>query len=286
MTEGTFKEGAVNESTSPVLAGEDELRHTFSGQIRARVWAPPLIALLVLGVAWQLYAVHNPYVLPKVQEIFGAIWDNPGLFWDNALVTLREVAVGAMFGMCGALVLAILMVEVDVIERALMPLAVILNVTPIVAIAPGLVVAFGFGTLPKYLVTAIIVFFPFLVNALAGLRSVDPLATEFVATLHAGRTEVLWRLRLPSSLPFLFAGARICLPLAVIGAVVAEFSAAGNLAGLGSLIIVSAQQADLKTIYASVLILAVIGVLLTVVVLVLESRFLKWHVAGHGASGS
>ncbi len=284
MTERTFDERTANESTSPVLAGEDELRRSFSGRIRARVWVPPLIALVVLGVVWQIYAVRNPYVLPTLQEIFGDLWDNPGMFWDNALVTLREVAVGATFGMCGALVLAILMVEVDVIERALMPLAVILNVTPIVAIAPGLVVAFGFGSLPKYLVTAIIVFFPFLVNALAGLRSVDPLATEFVSTLHAGRAEVLWRLRLPSSLPFLFAGARICLPLAVIGAVVAEFSAAGNLAGLGSLIVVSAQQADLKTIYASVLILAIIGVALTVIVLVLESRFLKWHISGQGRS--
>jgi NitT/TauT family transport system permease protein len=138
------------------------------------------------------------------------------------------------------------------------------------------VIAFGFGSAPKYLVTAIIVFFPFLVNALAGLRDVDDQALDVMTTLHASRWQVFYRLRLPSSLPFLFAGARICLPLAVVGAVVAEISAAGQLAGLGSLIQISAQQADLRTIWASILVLAVMGVLFTIIVSLAQSRILWW----------
>jgi NitT/TauT family transport system permease protein len=257
-----------------VISGD--LQRSLAARLRLRTWLPPLVAFVALGVGWQLYAVNHPYVLPTIPEIFSSIWDSPAVFWDNALVTLQEVAVGAACGMGAAFVLAVVMAEVRVVERALMPLAVVLNVTPVVAIAPGLVVAFGFGMLPKYLLTAIIVFFPFLVSSLAGLRDVDPPAVEVLRTLHASRWEILWRLRLPSSLPFLFAGARICLPLSVVGAVVAELSAAGKLAGLGSLIELSAQQADLRTIYASVFFLAVIGLLLTALVVFLQAKVLWW----------
>ncbi len=274
-------QGPAGEGQGPVgerrpVPLDDDIRRPLADRLWLRTWLPPLVAFVALGVGWQLYAVNNPYVLPTIPEIFSSIWDSPAVFWDNALVTLQEIAVGAACGMGAAFVLAVVMAEVRVVERALMPLAVVLNVTPVVAIAPGLVVAFGFGMLPKYLLTAIIVFFPFLVSSLAGLRDVDPLAVDVLRTLHASRWEILWRLRLPSSLPFLFAGARICLPLSVVGAVVAEFSAAGKLAGLGSLIELSAQQADLRTIYASVFFLAVIGLLLTFLVVFLQAKVLWW----------
>jgi NitT/TauT family transport system permease protein len=246
-------------------------------RLRLSTWLPPLIAIAVAAIIWQLYAVHNKYVIPTIPAILGALKDEPGLFWSNFLVTLREIGIGAACGLGAALVLAVLMSEVPVMERALMPMAVVLNVTPIVAIAPALVVAFGFGSVPKYLVTAIIVFFPFLVNVLTGLRSVDALALDVMNTLHASRWERFFHLRLPSCLPYLFAAARICLPLSVVGAVVAEFSASGQEAGLGSLIQISAQQSDLATIWASILILAVLGVLFTVVVAVAQAKILWWH---------
>ncbi len=258
---------------------------TSAGVTRARrlglaTWLPPLVALILVGLAWQLYADHNRYVIPTIPAILQTLKDEPGLFWANGLITLREIGVGAACGMGAAMLLAILMVELPIFERALMPLAVVLNVTPIVAIAPALVVAFGFGMLPKYLVTAIIVFFPFLVNMVAGLRNVDQSALDVMNTLHASRWERFYHLRLPSCLPFLFAAARICLPLSVVGAVVAEFSASGQLAGLGALIQVSAQQSDLKTIWASILVLAVLGVLFTVIVSIAQTKILWWDTRG------
>lgn len=240
------------------------------------VWVPPLVAFAVAALAWQLYAQGHPYVLPTIPKIVSSITGQPGFYWHNALITLSEVAVGLTGGTAAAMLVAVLMVEAPLFERALLPPAVVLNVTPIIAIAPGLVIAFGFGAVPKYLVTAIIVFYPFLVNAVAGLRSVDPETMDVLGALHASRWETFYRLRLPSSLPFLFAGARICLPLSVVGAVVAEFSAAGHLAGLGSLIQVSSQQGDLTTIWASTLLLAVLGVVLTVLLGVAQSRVLWW----------
>ncbi|HUC35983.1 MAG TPA: ABC transporter permease [Acidimicrobiales bacterium] len=245
-----------------------------------RVWLPPLMAFGLLACGWQLYATHNPHVLPTLSQLVAQVGDHPGLFWQNLLVTLQEAVVGAACGMLAAFVLAIVMCQVRLVERALMPLAVMLNVTPIIAIAPGLVVAFGFGMTPKYIVTAVIVFFPFLINSLIGLRSADPQAHDVLRTLHASRTEILLRLRLPGSLPWLFAAARICMPLSLIGAVVAEFTAPGKASGLGSLIQTAASLSDLKTVYASVVVLAFVGIALTLVVVVLQHRVLAWQRLG------
>jgi NitT/TauT family transport system permease protein len=244
---------------------------------RPSLWLPPLVAFAVLAGAWQLYAMHNPFVIPTVGKIVHELASRPGFYVRNALTTLREALVGAAFGMGIAFVLAVVMSYVRIVERAVLPLAVILNVTPIIAVAPALVVAFGFGPTPKYIITAVLVFFPFLINSLIGLRSVDPLALDVLRTLHASRTEILWRLRLPSSLPFLCAGARICVPLSVIGAVVAEFVAAGQANGLGTLIVTAASLSDLPTIYASVVVLAVIGIALFVLVVLVQRRLLAWH---------
>ena len=115
---------------------------------------------------------------------------NPHLYWVNFQTTLREIAVGGGGGIAAAFLLAVLMVELPIFESALMPLMIVLMVTPIVAIAPALVIAFGFGTTPKYMVTAIIVFYPMLVNSLAGLRDVDDavLASSRPCTQIAGRS--------------------------------------------------------------------------------------------------
>jgi NitT/TauT family transport system permease protein len=244
---------------------------------RPAIWLPPLVAFAILAGAWQLYAIHNPYVIPRIQQIFLQLGDRPYFYFRNSLTTIQEAVVGAACGMGIAFVLAVIMSFVRIVERAVLPLAVILNVTPVIAVAPALVVAFGFGMTPKYIITAVLVFFPFLINSLIGLRSVDPLSLDVLTTLHASRREVLWRLRLPSSLPFLFAGARICMPLSVIGAVVAEFVAAGKANGLGTLIVTAASLGDLKTIYAAVAVLAVIGITFFLIVVILQAKLLTWH---------
>jgi NitT/TauT family transport system permease protein len=241
------------------------------------VWLPPVIMVALLVGGWQIYAVHHPFVMPTVPTILAELADRPGFYLRNARTTLQEAMVGVVFGMGIAFALAVLMSYVRIVERAILPLAVILNVTPIIAVSPALVVAFGFGLTPKYVIVAVMVFFPFLINSRTGLRSTDPQALDVMKTLNASPTEILWRLRLPSSLPFLFAGARICLPLSVIGAVVAEFVAAGQTNGLGALIVTAASVSDLKTIYAAVVVLAVMGVALFAVVVLVHRRLLAWH---------
>jgi NitT/TauT family transport system permease protein len=245
-------------------------------RLRIGIWLPPLIAFAVLALIWELYAHAHPYTIPSIEHIWTSLRENPHMYWANTLTTLREIAIGGLSGILAAVLLAVVMAEVPLVERAVMPLTVVLMVTPIVAIAPALVVAFGFGVFPKYLVTGIVVFYPMLINSLAGLRDVDERTLDVFSTLHASRFETFWRLRLPSSLPFLFAGLRIALPLAVVGAVVAEIAAAGEQAGLGALISVAASQANLPIIWSSIVLLCLLGIVLISVLALIRSRILFW----------
>jgi len=240
------------------------------------VWLPSLITFVAASVLWQLVSLYNPYVIPSLDAIGRSLASDAGMYWGNFLVTAQEVVIGAAAGIIAGFVLAVVMAEFALIERAVMPLVVVVMVTPIVAIAPALVVAFGFGMVPKYIVTGLVVFFPMLVNSLAGLRDVDSRALDVMRTLHASRWEVFRHLRLPGSMPYFFAGLRIALPLAVVGAAVAEFVAAGQQAGLGSLVTVSAAQANLPVTWASIALLCVMGVVLVSLLAILRKRILWW----------
>ena len=242
---------------------------------------PAVVAFALFGVIWQIVADHTQSIVPTLGSLSSALRANPHLLLEDGARTLRESIVGLLAGFGAAFVLAVAMSEVRLLERAVMPLAVVLNVTPLVAIAPGLGLAFGFGYSPKYILTAIIVFFPFLVNASIGLRSVEPEVLNVLSTLRASRFEVLWRLRLPSSLPFLFSAARICLPLSIVGAVVAEFTASSysGQGGLGVLVLTSAQTSQLGLEFAAIFCLAGMGIIYTAVVVICERRLLRWHVS-------
>jgi NitT/TauT family transport system permease protein len=250
----------------------DDGAPTFAGRIvRAlKAAAPPLIALALALLLWRRVAASNPYVLPKLGGVGDALRNDPGLFARNAKATLTEAFAGLGIGMTTGLVLAVLMSEVPVIRRALLPIAVVLNVTPVVAIAPALVVAFGFGSAPKIAIAAIITFFPTLINSLAGLQQSDASANDVFRTLHASRIETLLKLRIPSALPFFLAAARVCFPLSLIGAVVGEFVAAGSAEGLGNMITVASMNSNLKLVYASVACLAAFGVALSLAIGVIE----------------
>jgi NitT/TauT family transport system permease protein len=247
---------------------------------RLRRWAgavlPATVLLALLAGVWQVVAVHNRFWLPTLGGVASQLTDHPMYYLNAAAVTLKESGIGLGASFVVAFGLAVAMSHVRVVERAVMPVAVIVNVTPVVALAPGLALAFGLtSTMPRYVVTGIIVFFPMLVNSLVGLRSVDPEALRYFDTLAANRREVLVHLRVPASLPYLFAAARICFPLSIVGAVVAEFSTSGS-DGLGSLIEVGTSDVVPAVIYAALFCLSVMGLAVTVVVMVAEHRLLAW----------
>ena len=247
-----------------------------NAMIHPRRWLPGFLTFLLAAAVWQVVAALNPYVLPRLESVAGSLASDPGMYAINALITLQEVLIGFAGGVVVGVLLAVMMSESPLLERALMPLMTVVMVTPVVAIAPALVVAFGFGMAPKYIVTGIVVFFPVLVTTLTGLRSVDPRALDVLRTVHASRAEVFWHLRLPGSLPFVFAGLRTGLPLAVVGAAVAEFVAAGQQAGLGSLVNIAAAQANLPVTWASIFLLAVMGLALLGLLSLVRRPLLWW----------
>jgi NitT/TauT family transport system permease protein len=246
-----------------------------------RAVLPACVGLGLFAVVWQLLAAHYAVRTANAFPSIGAIWSelsgNLSMYGIDTAHTLEEVTIGLGVSFVAAFTLAIVMTHVPIIGRVVMPLAVILNVTPVVAIAPGLTLMLGLGMSPRYVVTALIVFFPLLINSLVGLGNVDPEALDLLHTMHASRTEVLLHLRLPSSLPFLFVAARICFPLATVGAVVAEFSTSGPGTGLGSAIAVAVASDAVPAVYAAIFCLAVMGLALTLIVAFAERRLLAWH---------
>jgi NitT/TauT family transport system permease protein len=162
-----------------------------------------------------------------------------------------------------------------ILERSLLPIAVFVRVIPVIVWALMFVVWFGFGLLPKVLIVVLITFFPVMTNALTGLRSVNPGALDLFRSVRASRAEVLFKLRLPSSLPYLFAAFRTAVPLSVIGAFVGELFLGDR--GLGSVIFVAHSNLDMPTTFSAILVLALIGISLTVLTMLLERRVLFWH---------
>lgn len=250
--------------------------------VRPSVWLPLVVMLALLATLWQYGSRRLPYLLPSLPDIGRSLTSNLGYYIDNARVTLGEATAGLAMAFVAAFLLAVLTSELPFMARAIMPVAVVLNVTPLVAIAPALVVAFGFGPLPKLIITSLICFFPILINTAAGLRSVPHQVLQVYRTMDAGRVELLWHLRVPHALPFLFAALRIVFPLSIIGAVVAEMSAAGSTRGLGTVISVASSMNQLPVVYASVFVLALMGVALLLGVTLVERRALRWHDSTRG----
>ena len=243
-----------------------------------KVVVPPATALVLAAVGWELWvriAGVAEYIVPAPSAIFVDLFGDIGYFVHHGAITLGESLGGFALGAGVAVVGAVVMSQSRTLERSLFPLAVLVKVTPIVAVAPLFVIWFGFGSFPKILVASLITFFPVLVNTLAGLRSATPETLDLFRSLSASRWEVLWKLRAPSSLPYVFAAFRIAVPLSVIGAVVGEWFTGDR--GLGSVIIVAHSDLDMPRLFAAVVVLAVIGISLTALTWYGERRVLFWH---------
>jgi len=213
--------------------------------------------------------------VPAPSAIAQRLAEDPSFFARQGGVTLYGALAGFALGSTIAILLAVAMAHSRFLERSLFPLAIMVKVTPIVAIAPLLAVWFGFGLAPKLFIIALIVFFPVMVNAVIGLRSVNPWALQYLQSLAASPWEVLVKLRLPSALPYLFAAFKVSIPLSVIGAVVAEWFSGEE--GLGRVIQVSNSNVDMPTAFAAIVSLAALGVGLYLIVSLAERRLLSWH---------
>ncbi|RED55540.1 ABC transporter permease [Cohnella lupini] len=246
----------------------------------------PALAFIVLFGTWELVVRIfnvNPLTLPAPSGVLKVLFSDFGFYLEHAGVTLKEAVIGFSVGTFVALIGGVLMSHSRFLERTLLPIAVLASVTPIVAIAPLLIIWFGFGALPKIIIAAIITFFPMLVNSITGFRSIDQNNYEYLRSLHANKLEIFLKLRLPNSLPYLFSASKTCISLSVIGAVVAEWS--GSDKGLGNLIQMFSNYMQMEKMFAAILMLAVMGIVLTTLVRFIEQRALYWHSSTNKRNG-
>jgi NitT/TauT family transport system permease protein len=229
-------------------------------------------ALWEAGVRlWQV----QPYLLPSPLHVLRTLTAHPGLYLEASMITIGEALVGLVLGVLAGALIASLLTLRPGMESGVMTLAILIKSTPLVAIAPLLTLWLGFGVLPKIIITSLLTFFPVLVNILSGLQRVDPALMDLFRSWRASRWEIFVNLRLPSALPYLFAALKIAAPLALIGAVVAEWTGASG--GLGRTMWLAYTNLNLPFLFAAIFILAAAGMSLYRLMVWAEQRAVFWQ---------
>lgn len=236
------------------------------------------LVLIATVVVWELVvnATDIPnYLLPAPSLILERFVEKPGLMMISFFYTFWESLLGFVLAAVPGIFFAIVIARSALAERILYPYLNIIRVTPVIAIAPLLTIWFGAGVMPQVLIAALIAFFPIVVTTALGLKSVDPELLSLMRLLNASERRVLWKIRMPNALPYIFSSFRISAPLAVIGALVGEF--VGGAQGLGWLLITARGRLDTATVFLMVVLAVVLGLLSFAIVVAFEKRFVKWH---------
>lgn len=220
---------------------------------------------------------YPPYILPSphlvAQKFLTVLADGTLLY--NTSLTLVEVLAGLALGMAVAVILGYVIARSITLDRVLSPYLVALQAVPIIAVAPLLIIWFGFGISSKILVCALTVFFPALMSTVVGLRTVEPDLIALMRSLQASRWQTFAMLEVPSALPFLLTGLKVGVTLAVIGAVVGEFVGADR--GLGYLINLGRNLLDTPLMFVAIITLVTLALVLYGLASLLERRLLRWR---------
>jgi ABC-type nitrate/sulfonate/bicarbonate transport system permease component len=215
------------------------------------------------------------YILPAPSKVILTLIENIQIYGQASIITLGEAIAGLILGMIAGVCTAALLGLFPRLEKGVITLAILVKSTPLVAIAPLLTIWLGFGVLPKILITALLTFFPVLVNVLSGLQSSELALLDTFRSWHASRREIFWHIRTPQALPYLFAALKVSGPLALIGAVVAEWTGASG--GLGRTMWLAYTNLNLPYLFAAVFVLAGAGVGIYVAIVWLEKRVIFWE---------
>jgi NitT/TauT family transport system permease protein len=243
---------------------------------------PALVAIVLLG-AWQGLVTGfklPPYLVPSPVLMLQTLVTDWAALFTALLVTLKITVLSFSVAVLVGVLISFVFVQSRAIETALFPYAVLLQVTPIVAVAPLIIIWVKNPTASLVLCAALVALFPIISNTTLGLRSVDPDLQSYFAMNRANRLQTLWRLRIPSALPYFFGGLRISSGLALIGAVVAEFVAGtgGAATGLAYQILMAGYQLNIPRMFAALLLISLTGVALFVLMAWLSKIALgSWH---------
>lgn len=262
---------------------EDAETTAYRAERQRQLWRTRLMPALGVAVLlfswWAIVTGLNvkPFIAPSPQLVLQTLWEKRAVLFSNMSVTAIEALGGFLLGNLVAILIATVFVHNKTLNDIFFPVALMLNSIPVVAKAPVLVLLMGNGVEPKIAIAALVCFFPSLVNMVRGLNSPNPQALELMRVLSASKTEVFFKLRLYSSLPYLFSALRISASMAVIGAVVGEWI--GATVGIGALIIQATFNFDSALLYSAIVMSAVLSGSFFLVVAVLERLIVKWQPA-------
>jgi NitT/TauT family transport system permease protein len=230
-----------------------------------------IIAILGLIVAWQVLVglLHVPtWLLPAPSVIWTEFVKQSHLLGKHITATGTGALGGLAIGSLSGALLAILMVHSRILERVLMPLLVIDQSIPKMALAPIFVIWFGSGMMTRIFIAMVISFFPMVVNMIRGMTTIDPRVNDLMATISASRWQILTKVRLPNAVPYIFAGLKVAVPLSIIGAVVAEFMQADS--GLGYVVLVAVGNVNTPMVFVAVLLMALLSLSLFAAISIFE----------------
>jgi NitT/TauT family transport system permease protein len=260
---------------------DDEETLAYKAARRRQVWRTrvmPAIGIAVLLFGWWAVVTGlnvKPFIAPTPQLVLQTLFEKRNVLLSNLIPTALEAAGGFFLGNLVAILIATVFVHNKTLNDIFFPVALMLNSIPVVAKAPVLVLLMGNGVEPKIAIAALVCFFPSLVNMVRGLNSPNPQALELMRVLSASKTEVFFKLRLYSSLPYLFSALRISASMAVIGAVVGEWI--GATVGIGALIIQATFNFDSALLYSAIVMSAALSGSFFLIVSLLERAVVKWQ---------
>jgi NitT/TauT family transport system permease protein len=243
----------------------------------AAYYMPATLLILALLVAWQLIVdlLHvKEYILPSPWSALKAL-DRPTYRWPaNFLATFYAVLGAFVLSALLGMALATLIVWNRLLMRTIMPVLVLFNTLPKIALAPLFVIWMGYGIWPNIVIGTTIAFFPMVVNTAIGLASAEPELLDLVRTLRASRWQVFAKIRFPNAVPYIFAGLKLNATMSVTGAIVGEFVASEL--GLGALIISGGVTLETQSIFASLMLISALGLALYGVVVAAEHLVAPW----------
>jgi ABC-type nitrate/sulfonate/bicarbonate transport system permease component len=247
-------------------------------------WGPPLLVIASIVVAWEAYcraAAVSPVVLPAPSRIVEQLWAFRGDAIRHAIPTIIETALGLGVSILVSIGTAIAMDRFETVRRSLQPLLVASQTVPVVAIAPLLVLWFGFGLAPKVFIVVLVTFFPVTIALLDGLAAATGEETDLLRSFGADRIQIFRQLRWPAALPSFFTGLRIAATYGVIGAVFGEY--VGAYEGLGIWMQISQNAFRTDLVFAAILLSAVLSMVLFALVSGAERLLIPWYRASRAA---
>lgn len=248
-------------------------------------WIVTPALIIVIVVVWHLVVTIgkvNPFLFPppaQVGEKFIGLFTTASV-WGHTLTTLTEILLGFGIAVVAGVTVGVVLGKLPWLEISVRPLIIISQVAPKVAFIPLFVIWFGFGVTSKVVLSALLAFFPIMLNMLLGVRSVEQGHREVMKSLNATRAQTLLQLDMRSLQPYLFAGMEVAIVLATTGAIVGEYLSGSQ--GLGFLLVSSMSQLDAAQTFALILWLALVGLVLYLIVNELKRFFIPWHESVYG----